>query len=143
MTTAMITAFNNKLSSAFQSYPIAWPGVPPSGPLQEPESGGGYAGQFREPESGEWLEVAYFPAESENIAIGYDAAVVLRGFFQVTAASKGGGVISAMALANQIIMAFPRGTQIDAVRVLSTPYQMTPIYSETVRRIAVTIPYTS
>ena len=143
MTTAMITAFNNQVSAAFQSYPIAWPGVPPAGPLQDPESGGGNAGQFREPESGEWLEVAYFPAESENIAMGYDAAVVLRGFFQVTAASKSRGIISAMALANQISMAFPRGTQIDAVRVSNTPYQMTPIYSDTTRRIPVTIPYTS
>lgn len=86
--------------------PVAYPGV-----------------NFDPPSSGAWLEVQWFPNETQNYGTADNAPSLLQGFGQVSVCYRpGGGIVSGLALATLIIAAFGKGAVLQNVRVYRKPW---------------------
>jgi len=125
---------NNDIANAFkallatfatsQSVTVAWPGVP-----------------FNPPETGSWLEMAWFPNETVNLSLGNDGSQY-RGFGQVSCCCRpGAGDGVALALADAVIDAFPKGTALGIAKVERKPWASTVLYAPDRLSVPVTVRY--
>lgn len=88
-----------------RSLPVAWPGV-----------------HFTPPATGAWLELAWFPNETRNMALGNDASQ-LRGFGQVSCCARPGtGIVQPLDLAGEVIELFEKGTPLGVASVERKPW---------------------
>lgn len=94
-----LSAFAGSMSPAL---PVAFPGV-----------------GFNPPSTGYWLELNWIPNQTVNYGLAADAPVLLQGMAQVNVCWRPGpGILGGMALAGQVIAAFPKGTVIgNTVRI--------------------------
>lgn len=103
---------------------VAWPGV-----------------TFKPPDTGEWLEVLWFPNETQNIALGSDGSQH-RGFGQVSCCSRpGAGIEPVMLRAEAIIALFAKGTALGVARVDRKPWMSTILNAGDRVSAPVTVPY--
>lgn len=125
---------NNDIANAFKailstfastnSLAVAWPGV-----------------QFTPPEDDSWLEMAWFPNETLNLTLGNDGSQY-RGFGQVSCCCRpGSGDGVALALADSVIDAFPKGTVLGIAKVESKPWASTVLTSPDRISVPVTVRY--
>lgn len=106
------------------SLTVSWPGVP-----------------FTPPESGSWLEMAFFPNETINLALGNDGSQY-RGFLQVSCCCRAhGGDGIAVTLADSVIAAFPKGTALGIAKVERKPWASTVLIAPDRISVPVTVPY--
>lgn len=78
---------------------------------------------FDPPASGLWLELQWFPNETQNYGTGDGDAALLQGFAQLSACDRpGGGLKAGAELADRIIAAFGKGTTFAGVRVYRKPW---------------------
>lgn len=97
------TAFAAQFSPTM---PVAYPGI-----------------GFAPPTSGVWLELKWFPNETLNYGMENDAPSLKQGFGQVSVCYRpGGGIMSGLALVEQVIVYFGKGTIFDGVRVYRKPW---------------------
>lgn len=124
---------NNDIADAFkailatfataQGIPVAWPGV-----------------VFEPPATGSWLEMAWFPNETVNLTFGDGSQY--RGFGQVSCCCRpGGGDGIALALADAVIAAFPKGTQLGIARVERKPWASSELSAPDRIAVPVTVRY--
>lgn len=128
MNTVILEAFYERLKelSLSPTLPIAWPGI-----------------KFVPPDSGIWLEVLYFPSESENYAWGADGCVNAKGFFQINVCYRPNvGQIQPSATADLIIAHYPKGYfLVGNVGVFKKPWQSPAVTDSAKLFIPVSIPY--
>lgn len=99
----LVTSFAAGLSPPL---PVAYPGIP-----------------FTPPTTGEWLELAWFPNETQNYAMDNAAGAVHSGFFQVAACERpGAGIMVGATLAGAVVSAFPKGTAFSGATVERKPW---------------------
>jgi hypothetical protein len=126
--TAILEAFLEKLEELGVSpaLPAAWPGI-----------------NFVPPDSGMWLEVLFFPNETENVAWGAESPVNAKGFFQVSVFYRPGiGQVQPSAIADLIIAHYPKGLKfIGDVGVIKKPWQSPAVTDSDKLFIPVSIPY--
>lgn len=97
--------------AAAQSVPVAYPGI-----------------TFEPPTTGEWLELLMFWNGNEEYGMAAAGPAVARGFARVLVHSRPGqGINDAAALAEALIDAIPKGTQIGPALVERTPAMTGPI----------------
>ena len=122
----ILDAFNAILSAANLGYPIGWPAV-----------------NFTPPETGAWLEVAFFPNTGRQDGLANSAKLTPEGMYQVTCYMRpGAGVGQIQSEADAVRATFPKGRIITgSVRVTRTPYDMQIEQGSDRIAIAVTIPY--
>ena len=104
---------------------VAWPGI-----------------QFDPPQTGNWLEVSWFPGPSRNYGIADEGPTELIGMGQVSVLSRPGeGIDPALALVDALIADLPKGTQLDSVRVETQPWASTTVTGDDRLSVPVTIRY--
>jgi hypothetical protein len=92
--------------AAAQGLPCAYPGV-----------------GFTPPTEGAWLELQWFPNQTQNYGIGDDGPFLRQGFGQLSACYRpGGGIVTGTRLTDQIIAAFGKGTEFAGARVYRLPW---------------------
>lgn len=97
-------AFAAQLSPAL---PVAYPGV-----------------HFVPPDSGLWLELRWFPGETENYGVGDSGPSMHRGIGQVSVCGRDGyGVAPMLRLADDVISYFAKGTTLGKGSVYRKPWQ--------------------
>lgn len=78
---------------------------------------------FAPPTAGAWLEVQWFPNQTQNYGLDDDGPSLLQGFGQVSVCYRpGGGIVSGLALARLVTAAFGKGTTFGGVRVYRKPW---------------------
>lgn len=98
--------------------PVAYPGV-----------------GFEPPSAGAWLELAWFPNETQNYGVADDGPSLLQGFGQVQVCYRPGtGILDGLGLADRVIAWFAKGTELAGVRVYRKPSVSSVL--ETPQRIA-------
>jgi hypothetical protein len=99
-----VADFAAQLSPAL---PVAYPGVP-----------------FIPPASGRWLEVRWFPNETQTYAMqDTSPAVVLSGIGQVTVCERpGAGIVEGQEIAAEVVDYFAKGTSFGVARVERQPW---------------------
>lgn len=127
-TTEILEAFNEALQAAALGVPVGWSGV-----------------DFKPPQQGQqqglWLEAQLFPNEPQDplLAAG---PIVARGFYQVLVGGRPNfGEIRMSELADRVIAAFPKASQVGPVYVSKTPWRSPLIREGAQLLIPVTIPY--
>lgn len=86
--------------------PVAYPGV-----------------HFDSPAAGYWLELAWFPNETQNYGLGNDGPSLMQGFGQIAVCHRpGSGVMGGLAIADSVINAFRKGTAIGSAKVEREPW---------------------
>lgn len=94
------------------------------------------------PAEGNWLEVRFFPNETQTYAIDDAGLTVARGFIQVAACTRTGeGPMAGLNLADAIVNAFPKGSTIGGVVLEVKPWQSAVIQEDHKASYPVTIPY--
>lgn len=117
-----VSAFAAEFSPAL---PVAFPGVP-----------------FEPPSAGQWLEVRWFPNETQNYGWEDDAPSLAQGMGQVSVCYRpGGGIVAGLALANLVVAEFPKGTVLQDVRVYRKPWISSVIEQPQMVMHPVTIPW--
>lgn len=105
--------------------PVSYPGV-----------------HFTPPDAGAWLEVRWFPNETQNWGIGNDGPSVMQGFGQVSVYYRpGAGIVDGLLLAGAIVDAFPKGTQLARASVQRKPWISAVVSDGDKVFHPVTIPY--
>lgn len=107
-TAAIYDAFAGLVGAfaAAQGLPCSYPGVP-----------------FEPPPAGLWLELQWFPNETQNYGTADDGPALRQGFAQLSACHRPGqGLAPGAALADRIIAAFGKGTTFAGVRVYRKPW---------------------
>ena len=78
---------------------------------------------FTPPTSGAWLELQWFPNQTQNYGMADDGPSLLQGFAQLSACYRpGAGIAIGNTLTDQIISAFGKGTTFAGMRVYRKPY---------------------
>jgi hypothetical protein len=78
---------------------------------------------FAPPADGEWLELQWFPNQTQNYGMADDGPSLLQGFGQLSACYRpGAGIMVGTAITDQIIAAFGKGTTFAGVRVYRKPW---------------------
>lgn len=97
---------------------------------------------FTPPANGPWLELQWFPNQTQNYGMGYDGPSLLQGFGQLSACYRpGGGIIVGTKITDQIIVAFAKGTAFAGVRVYRKPWTSSIIQDPERIMHPVTIPW--
>lgn len=97
---------------------------------------------FEPPTDGTWLEVRWFPNETQNYGRADDAPSLMQGFGQVSVCCRPGiGIQQPLALARQVIAYFAKGTEFDVVRVDRKPWAASVLEAANRIEIPVTIPW--
>lgn len=120
------TAFADHLAAfaTTKALPVAWPGI-----------------HFTPPASGLWLEFAWFPNETRNIALGNDGSQ-LRGFGQVSCCGRpGAGLLPVANLSGEVITHFAKGTQLGVATVERKPWASSVLTSDERISVPVTVRY--
>lgn len=105
---AIYDAFATKVGefAAAVGLQCAFPGVP-----------------FEPPASGAWLELQWFPNQTQNYGIADDGPSLLQGFGQLSVCYRpGAGIMAGTARTDQIIAAFSKGTTFAGARVYRKPW---------------------
>lgn len=106
--TAIYTAFAGLVSAfaASAGLPCSYPGT-----------------NFTPPDTGSWLELQWFPNETQNYGLSDDGPSLMRGFAQLSACYRpGAGIVIGTTLTDQIIAAFGKGTTFAGMRVYRKPW---------------------
>ncbi|MBO9766516.1 MULTISPECIES: phage tail terminator-like protein [Xanthomonas] len=83
---------------------------------------------FTPPTDGAWLELQWFPNETQNYGMADDGPSLLQGFGQLSACYRpGGGIMVGTRITDQIIAAFAKGTNFAGMRVYRMPWTSTII----------------
>lgn len=78
---------------------------------------------FTPPSAGVWLELQWFPNETQNYGTADDAPSLLQGFAQLSACYRpGAGLTPGNQMADKIIAAFGKGATFAGVRVYRKPW---------------------
>lgn len=125
---SIYTAFADKVSAFATAHApaltVAWPGI-----------------HFTPPQTGAWLEVAWFPNETRNLTLGNDGSQ-LRGFGQVSCCTRpGDGAIGALSIAGEVVDLFAKGTQLGDAAVERKPWISSVLTSDERISAPVTIRY--
>lgn len=97
---------------------------------------------FTPPANGPWLELQWFPNQTQNYGMGDDGPSLLQGFGQLSACYRpGGGIIVGTTITDQIIVAFAKGTAFAGVRVYRKPWTSSIIQDPERIMHPVTIPW--
>lgn len=97
---------------------------------------------FTPASEGAWLEVRWFPNETQNYGLADDAPSLSQGFGQVSVCYRpGDGIVDGLALADAVIAAFPKGTILEDVRVYRKPWVSTVIEQPQLVMHPITIPW--
>lgn len=97
---------------------------------------------FVPPTAGLWLELQWFPNDTQNYGTSDDGPALLQGFAQLSACDRPGrGLAPGAALADRIIAAFGKGTTFARVRVYRMPWVNSVIPDPERIMQPVTIPY--
>jgi hypothetical protein len=87
-----------------------------------------------------WLELAFFPNETANYALGNTS--IPRGFAQLTVgARKGFGLMPALELVDLAILYFAKGSTMGPSRIEREPWALSPIQEPNMTLTPITIPY--
>lgn len=122
--TAFAAAVEAFAGAHVPTLPVAWPGV-----------------NFTPPQTGAWLEVAWFPNETVNLALGNDGSQ-LRGFGQVSCCVRpGAGIVSPLSIAEAVIAALPKGTALGVATVEKRPWASNVLVADDRISTYVTIRY--
>lgn len=123
-TTEILEAFNEALKAAALGVPVGWSGV-----------------DFKPPPQGLWLETQLFPNEPQDPLFA-GGPIVARGFYQVLVGGRPNfGEVRMSELADLVIAAFPKASQVGPVYVSKTPWRSPLIREGAQLLIPVTIPY--
>ncbi|MFB9112092.1 phage tail terminator-like protein [Xanthomonas arboricola pv. corylina] len=83
---------------------------------------------FTPPTSGSWLELQWFPNQTQNYGMEDDGPSLMQGFGQLAACYRpGAGIMVGTQLTDQIIAAFGKGTTFAGMRVYRKPWTSTII----------------
>lgn len=83
---------------------------------------------FTPPTSGSWLELQWFPNQTQNYGMEDDGPSLMQGFGQLAACYRpGAGIMVGTQLTDQIIAAFAKGTTFAGMRVYRKPWTSTII----------------
>lgn len=97
---------------------------------------------FAPPAAGEWLELQWFPNETQNYGMADDGPSLLQGFGQLSACYRpGAGIVGGTELTDVIIGAFGKGTTFAGVRVYRRPWTSSIIQDAERVMHPVTIPW--
>lgn len=97
---------------------------------------------FDPPAGGTWLEVRWFPNETQNYGLADDAPALMQGFGQVSVCcTPGAGIVPSLAVVKQLIAYFPKGAEFDVVRVDRKPWASSVLEAANRIEIPVTIPW--
>jgi hypothetical protein len=97
---------------------------------------------FTPPDTGLWLEVKFFPNESDNYGIADDGGSVHKGFFQVGVCYRSGsGLVPSLTMVGAVIAAFDKGTLLGPARVNREPWAAAVLQMDDKNIVPVTIPY--
>ena len=97
---------------------------------------------FTPPAEGEWLEMRFFPNETQNVGLADDGPSAHRGFVQLTACHRPGvGIVSGITLAGAIIAQFAKGSTIGNATVEKKPWLSSVVTMDDRICHPVTIPY--
>jgi len=119
---AAVTTFAGLLSPPL---PVAFPNV-----------------QFEPPDSGPWLEVSWFPNETQNYGIGNAGPSIHLGFGQIAVvARKGAGLAVPMDIAGAALAAFTKGTLLGPARIYRKGWISSVVQEPDRVMIPVTLPY--
>lgn len=119
---AAVSTFAGSLSSPL---PVAFPDV-----------------QFTPPDEGPWLEVKWFPNETQNYGIGNEGPSVHRGFGQVAVVTrKGTGLVDLLVVAGGVLAAFTKGTLLGPARVYRKGWVSSVVQDTDRTLLPITIPY--
>lgn len=78
---------------------------------------------FTPPAQGPWLELQWFPNQTQNYGMSDDGPSLLQGFGQLSACYRpGAGIIVGTTITDQVIAAFAKGTAFAGVRVYRKPW---------------------
>lgn len=78
---------------------------------------------FTPPTQGPWLELQWFPNQTQNYGMDDDGPSLLQGFGQLSTCYRpGGGIIVGTTITDQIIAALAKGTTFARVRVYRKPW---------------------
>lgn len=111
--------------AAAQGVPCSYPGV-----------------GFDPPASGLWLELQWFPNQTQNYGMADNASSLLIGFAQLSACYRpGAGLGPGNKMADAIITAFGKGTAFVGVRVYRKPWVNSVITDPARVMHPVTIPW--
>ncbi|MFC4729093.1 phage tail terminator-like protein [Coralloluteibacterium thermophilus] len=95
---------------------------------------------FTPPDDGAWLELQWFPNDTQNYGRANDAPSLVQGFAQVSACTRpGAGLAPANRLADAIIDAFGKGVEFGGVRVYRKPWARSVIIDPDRVMVPVTI----
>lgn len=130
--TGILVAFLSKVEelAASLGLPVMWPGV-----------------HADTPSADMWLEPSYFPNEHRDLIWDYDSRLLVFGFFQVSVYYRPGvsegqdNLVEASRVTDQVIAHFPKGLNVDIVRVNKKPWQSSAIDLPGKSFIPVTISY--
>jgi hypothetical protein len=103
----------------------------------------GYPGvNFTPPNSGQWLEVRFFPNETQNYGIADEGPHDHRGFFQVMVCERpGGGITVGTMVADAVIAHFDKGTVVEPARINRRPWLSNIVHAPERTLYPVSIPY--
>jgi hypothetical protein len=103
----------------------------------------GYPGKgFTPPTTGMWLEMAWFPNETQNYGLADDGPSLLQGLCQVSVCCRPGlGIVDSLAVAGQVIAYFAKGTELAGVRVYRKPWVASVLESPEKVLHPITIPW--
>jgi len=97
---------------------------------------------FTPPVEGRWLELQWFPNETQNYGMDDDGPSLMQGFGQLSACYRpGAGIMVGTALTDAIIAAFGKGTAFAGMRVYRKPWTSSIIQDPERHMHPVTIPW--
>lgn len=78
---------------------------------------------FKPPGTGAWLELQWFPNQTQNYGLADDGPFLMQGFGQLSACYRPGqGIMVGTRITDQIIAAFAKGTTFAGMRVERKPW---------------------
>lgn len=97
---------------------------------------------FTPPPQGPWLELQWFPNQTQNYGMDDDGPWLMQGFGQLSACYRpGGGIVVGTTITDQIIDAFAKGTPFAGLRVYRKPWTSSIIQDPERIMHPVTIPW--
>lgn len=98
---------------------------------------------FTPPDSGQWLEVRFFPNETLNYGLANSGPSDHRGFVQVTVCERTSdtGIVSGLTLAGAVVTEFAKGTTAGDATVERKPWISSVVTMDDRLCYPVTIPY--
>lgn len=119
---AILNAFIGQLVTAL---PVAYPGI-----------------AFTPPDTGEWLEISFFPNPTSDRFLGSTDPVLYQGIFQIAVCYRPGtGVITGAQTAETIIAQYTQDLELAGVNVEIKPWDSGPIIEDHKITHPVTIRY--